>query len=249
MVRDFKWPFAGVALAILITSAMDATGLSQFSALPLLPLAVALCVAQKIRPAEAGFRIGRWQHYGLAVLHPVAVLGVLTILAFVSGATRPGATDWSRVASTVLLNSIAGILAVMLTEEGFFRGWLWAALKRPGLSDNRTLLWSSLAFAAWHISPVVLDTGFNPPPAQIPLFLVNAFVLGLIWGRLRAISQSIIVASVCHAFWNAAAYTLYGFGTKTGALGITDTSIFAPEVGVAGLLLNLGYFMILPRGE
>jgi len=36
--QSWKWPVAGVLVAIAITSAMDATGTSAFSSLPLFPL-------------------------------------------------------------------------------------------------------------------------------------------------------------------------------------------------------------------
>ncbi|HJQ36789.1 MAG TPA: CPBP family intramembrane glutamic endopeptidase [Thermoanaerobaculia bacterium] len=235
MSTSLKWAIAGVAIAIAVTTAMDANGLLLFSALPLFPLAFALCIAQRIRPREASLTLGRPHHYVLALLHPVVVIGAITILAIAFGAVHAGAIRWKPIA----INGLAGVIAVMLTEEGFFRGWLWAALKRGGLSERGTLVWSSAAFVAWHISAVVFDTGFNPHPAQIPLYLVNAFVMGAIWGLLRSISGSILVSSLCHSVWNAIVYSLYGFGTKTGALGIADTSIFAPEVGVLGLAFNL----------
>ena len=30
----------------------------------------------------------------------------------------------------------------------------------------------------------------------------------------------------------------FGFGTKVGALGITETAIYGPEVGILGLIVN-----------
>jgi hypothetical protein len=38
--------------------------------------------------------------------------------------------------------------------------------------------------------------------------------------------------------WNGIAYVFFGFGTKTGALGIRDTAIFGPEIGILGLISN-----------
>ena len=38
---------------------------------------------------------------------------------------------------------------------------------------------------------------------------------------------------------------LFGFGTKTGALGVTSYSIFGPERGFIGLVLNLAAFALL----
>jgi hypothetical protein len=56
---------------------------------------------------------------------------------------------------------------------------------------------------------------------------------------MRWISGSVIVTSVSHGLWNGGAYVLFGFGSRTGALGIKDTAMFGPEVGVLGLVFNL----------
>jgi len=77
--------------------------------------------------------------------------------------------------------------------------------------------------------------------------MVNAAAMGAIWGLLRWISGSVIVTSVSHSVWNAGAYVLFGFGTKVGALGIKDTGIYGPEVGVLGLTLNVAFAVVLWR--
>jgi hypothetical protein len=100
---------------------------------------------------------------------------------------------------------------------------------------------TSIAFALWHWSSVVLPTGFNPPIAQVPVFMLNAAVLGAIWGMLRLLSGSLVVASLSHGVWNGLAYVLFGFGSHIGALGISNTAIYGPEVGFLGLLLNVGF--------
>ena len=79
----------------------------------------------------------------------------------------------------------------------------------------------------------------------MPVYLANATLLGLIWGLLRLISGSVLVASVSHAVWNAFAYGLFGFGEEVGALSITNTPLFGPEVGYLGLLLNSAFFLWL----
>ena len=114
----------------------------------------------------------------------------------------------------------------------------WAALKRGGQSDTRVLIWTTVAFVIWHLPAISLDTGFDIPANEIPIFLVNATLLSLAWGLLRMISGSILVPSVCHAVWNAIAYPFFGFGEKVGALGIESTHIFGPEVGVLGIAIN-----------
>ena len=99
----------------------------------------------------------------------------------------------------------------------------------------------------WHISAVSLDTGFDLPAAQIPIYLLNATVIGLIWGLLRHLSGSVLVCSVSHALWNGLDYPLFGFGDKIGTLGITETAIYGPEVGFLGLSVNLVFAAALWR--
>jgi membrane protease YdiL (CAAX protease family) len=94
---------------------------------------------------------------------------------------------------------------------------------------------------------VLLPTGFNPPPAQIPVYLVNAVVIGAIWGMLRMVSGSVLVASVAHGLWNGMAYVFFGFGSMMGALGIEQTAIYGPEVGWLGLAGNLIFATALWR--
>jgi hypothetical protein len=71
-------PILGVLAAIAITTTMDATGLSAFSALPLFPLLGLFWYLQRLSRVEVGFAWGQWRHYGLAALYPVCVMGVIT---------------------------------------------------------------------------------------------------------------------------------------------------------------------------
>ncbi len=239
--------FLGVLVAIAVTTAMDATGLSAFSALPLLPLMGAFWIAQRFTRREMGFTLGRAGHHGLALLHPLLVLGAATLIAALAGAIDTSATDWRKAGLKMAIGSAATVIAVILTEEGFFRGWLWASLARAGLGGKELLAWSSIAFALWHVSAVTLETGFDLPPEQIPVFLVNAAMMGAIWGMLRLHSGSVVVASLSHGLWNGLAYTLFGFGTRSGALGISATGTYGPEVGFVGLALNIGFAAMLWR--
>jgi membrane protease YdiL (CAAX protease family) len=230
---------AGIAAAIAVTTILDATGHSLFSALPLFPLALLLWYAQSFSRQEVGLVAGPARAYGLAVAYPAVVLAAIGAVALGVGAVDTAGTDWNKTLLNVSLMSTTGILMGLITEEGFFRGWLWASLRRAGQSELQVLLWTSVAFTAWHISAITLDTGFSVPAREIPIYLVNATLLGLNWGMLRALSGSIVVSSVCHAVWNGIDYPLYGFGEKPGALGIEQTHIFGPEVGWVGIVFNL----------
>jgi uncharacterized protein len=247
MTIGLRRPILGVLVAIAITTTMDATGLSAFSALPLFPLLGLFWYLQRLSRAEVGFAWGQWRHYGLAGLYPVCVVGMITLVAAAAGAIDLSHTNWKKAGLNFALVTISTILVAIITEEGFFRGWLWASLARAGVQQPSILIWSSIAFSLWHWSAVMLKTGFDPPRAQVPVFMVNAIVMGTVWGLLRWISGSVIVSSVSHGLWNGMAYVFFGFGTKVGALGIKNTGLFGPEVGLFGLVVNLIFAAALWR--
>lgn len=238
MNRQMLPAVAGFAVATLITGVMDATGLFMFSALALFPLAALFWYLQKFSRQEIGLTWGSLRDYAPALAYPLVVLGSIGLLAFAAGAVDTSATDWNKTAANIALMSSTGVIMAMITEEGFFRGWLWASLKRAGKSDTYVLIWTSLAFTAWHLPAISLNTGFDVPANEIPIYLVNATLLGLIWGLLRMVSGSILVPAVCHAVWNGIDYPLYGFGERVGALGIEQTHIYGPEVGLVGIVAN-----------
>jgi len=242
------WPAAGgTIVAIMITATMDATGYSMFSALPLFPLAAFFWYLQKFSRTEIGLILGSGRDYAWALAYPLFVLGLVAATAWMFGAVDATDANWKNAILNIAMSSSIGVLMVLITEEGFFRGWLWASLKRAGRSDLYVLVWTSLAFTIWHISAISLDTGFDLPANEIPIYLVNATLLGGIWGALRMVSGSVVVPAVCHAVWNGFAYALYGFGEKAGALGIEKTHIFGPEVGILGIVLNVAFAVILWR--
>ena len=199
MPSFLKLPLLGVFAAIAITTTMDASGLVAFSALPLFPLMLLFGYLGRFSRAEMGFAWGQWNHYALAALYPVVVLGLIALSSAAAGAIDTSKAEWPHVWRNLALLSVSTFIVAIITEEGFFRGWLWASLVRAGQAPARVLIYSSIAFAVWHLSAVLLDTGFNPPPTQIPVYIVNAAVMGAIWGLLRGISGSVLVASLAHA--------------------------------------------------
>jgi hypothetical protein len=84
------WPIAGLVLAIGITTTMDATGLSMFSALALTPLLGLLWLLQRFTRAQVGLVWGQARDYGLAILYPILVLGLVLLIAWLAGATASG---------------------------------------------------------------------------------------------------------------------------------------------------------------
>ena len=225
-------------MAIAATTTMDATGLFAFSALALTPLMLLLWYLDRLSRSEMGFKWGRPADYALALLYPLVVIGLIAIVATFAGAADLSKTNWQKALLNLLIMTISTALVAILTEEGFFRGWLWGSLRRRRISESHVLIYTSIAFSAWHISAITLATDYRPAPSQVPVFLINAAVIGIVWGMLRWMSGSIIVASCSHGLWNGIAYVFFGFGTKIGALGIRNTAIFGPEIGVLGLIVN-----------
>ena len=228
----------GIALAIAITSLLDGTGFSVYSALPLIPLFGLLAWLDHMPMRELGFTFSRPRFYGLAVAHPLCVIGALVLAAQVSSALDVAALNLTKAALNIAILSVVTFAMAIITEEGFFRGWLWAALVRQGVTPLMGLIATTAAFVAWHISFVYLSGEFHFAPAHIPIFFINATLLGLIWGLLRLGSGSILVSSAGHGLWNGLTYVLFGVGSGVGALGIKDAGTFGPEVGVFGACLN-----------
>lgn len=246
-LRQARRPILGVLVAIAVTTAMDISGLFMFSALSLFPLMCLFWYLERPSSQSIGFVWGHWNHYRLAVLYPAAVLGAVGLVSAAVGAVDLSQTNWGKAVLNFVLLAVSTILLAIITEEGFFRGWLYASLERAGLTYGQILVWSSIAFSLWHLPAVVLSTGFDLPATQIPLFMINAAIMGAIWGLLRLVSGSVLVASVSHGIWNGGAYVFFGYGVNAGALGIDNTAIYGPEVGILGLTLNLIFAAALWR--
>ena len=92
---------------------------------------------------------------------------------------------------------------------------------------------------------LLLPTDFRPPLAQAPIYILNVVATGFNWAVMRNWSGSIVVTSVSHGVWNAFAYVLFGVGSTAGVLGLHNTAVFAPEVGLVGLGLNLAVAALL----
>jgi len=240
-------PWLGLALAIAVTTSMDANGLAQFSALVLIPLTLAGWWLQRLSRREIGLTWGPAREHLVAAGYAFLVLGAIALVGLVRGHIDVSDANWRTTGLNLALGTSVGILGVLLTEEGFFRGWLWGSLERAGYTAQQVLIITTIGFVVWHFSAIFLDTEFAPPKNQIPIYLVNATLLGWIWGRMRQLSRSALVPAVSHAVWNGLVYPLFGFGEDVGALGLADTSFYGPEVGWLGILLNGAFCWWLMR--
>lgn len=241
-----RWPVIGTLVAIAATTTLDAVGASAYVANSmLLPLFLLFWYLQHLSRAEVGLAWGRGRDYVLAVCYPALVLGLAGIIAWLSGAINLARIDLATTASHLVFLTLITILGAIVTEDGFFRGWLWASLQRAGVTERGLLVWTSVAFGLWHMPMVLLSTDFHLPIAQAPLLVLNAGVIGLNWALMRQRSGSIVVASVSHGIWNGLVYTLFNDGPTLGALGIHNIGVFGPETSLVGLALNLAFAAIL----
>jgi membrane protease YdiL (CAAX protease family) len=242
-IRTTRWllPAVGLAAALLTNTIANAGVLPSTGALLLFPLLVLCWSIERFSRREMGFVRGPLHHYGLGLLHPLLVLGLIALLAWLTGATTIDTPDWSSIAREFVLAALVTMAATLVTEDGFFRGWLWASLRRAGMHEQGVVLLTGIAFGLWHLPYAVLATGYAPLSAEVALLILNASIVGIAWGLLRRHSGSVVVPAVTHGVWNGAVYVLFNYGTEIGALGIQDTAVFGPEAGLAGLVLNSAY--------
>lgn len=245
-IRDHPLWFSiiGVSLAIASTTVLDAVGFG-INVILLVPLFFLLWYLQRLSRIEIGLVWGRPRDYALAILYPLLVLALVGLIAWVSGAANPRTIDWGSDLLNLLAQIATTAVFAIVTEEGIFRGWLWASLERAGVAQLAVFVWTSVAFAAWHLSTALLPTPFHPALAQVPVYILSAAVIGFVWAQMRQRSGSIVVTSVSHGIWNGVAYALFGFGTTVGVLGVHNTAVFGPEIGLVGLGLNIAFAAVL----
>jgi membrane protease YdiL (CAAX protease family) len=109
------------------------------------------------------------------------------------------------------------------------------------------LIWTAAVFALWHLPVALLEKNFTLPPRVIPVYVANAFLIGLGWGIIRRASGSVLTAALSHGVWNALAYVLFGYGAKAGVLEVSAYTTFGPERGVVGIVLNAAAVVLLWR--
>lgn len=242
-----RWAVIGTG-ALLVTSPVLEllTGDAALYSLPAVLFLVLFWSRTGLTRREVGFVSGRGS-YQTAILHPLLVVGGLVFLATAVGVTRVDDTPVRTVALQVSVMTVVTAIGALITEDGFFRGWLWATLERARLAPEAILLWTAFAFAAWHLPVALIEPSYRLPAHQLPVHMLNVWLLGMSWGVLRLVSGSVLVAALSHGLWNGLAYTLFGFGTAPGALGIATSLQYDPERGWAGVALNTAAFLFLWR--
>lgn len=94
-----------------------------------------------------------------------------------------------------ILHALVAIVVAPLGEELIFRGFLWAALLRLGLSRSQVFFAVALHFVAIHASG---------PIASYASELVHYVPMAVLFCALRAATNSLLPSIVAHVAWNAA---------------------------------------------
>ncbi len=213
---------------------------------PLFAGLVGLALAGGLSRRDLGFTSGRG-HYAAATLAPLVAVGGVVWLATLTGVVRVAHTGLGTLALQVSTMALLSALGSAVTEDGFFRGGLWATLERRGRSPDALLLWTSAAYVVWYLPFLWFEPGLSVGMEGLAVHALNIGLLGLCWGVLRLVSGSVLVAAWSHGLWNGLAYSLFGFGGGRGVLGVTDPGRFDPERGWAGVALNTAVFLWLWR--
>ena len=122
-IRNKRWilPAFGIVAATATNAILPGNG-----AFLLLPVLLICWYLQRFSRKEMGFVVGRADYYGLGLLHPVLVLSLLALVAWAAGAVNVENANWSGIALIFAIQALATMLVTLVTEDGFFRGWLWA---------------------------------------------------------------------------------------------------------------------------
>ena len=234
----------GIGVALLSPALQLATG----SPLPyILVLTLFIALAWWLTPLDRrsiGFTPGHWRHHVLAIAYPIIVLGSLAALALLTDQASIGDTSPARAMKNILLMTAVTFVGVIISEEGFYRGVLWGIGSRAGWSPMRLLMFTSIMFMLWHVAVPIIDPAFELPAHVIPVYLVNATLLGLARGLIFN-SAGRLVASTAHAVWNGLVYTLFGYGEKSGVIALENHLLLDAERGIAGLVVNTACAVIL----
>ncbi|MBL8645451.1 MAG: CPBP family intramembrane metalloprotease, partial [Rhodospirillaceae bacterium] len=231
-------PLVIAAAAVIGSPLLQAvTGQSILYNLWLVALMIAVWVRMKLTRREVGLVLGDGPSYAVALLYVVVPIGIVALGAWAAGLIDLKDYSTTTAVRRVVLNALVTFALTMLSEDGLFRGALWGACERSGFSPAKTVIWTSVAFGLWHLAVPFIEADFNQPLIKVPQYVIGSTAFGFAMGLLRLRSGSIVVPSACHGLWNATVYTFFGYGPKSGLLGIPDPSVWDPERGYIGLAL------------
>jgi uncharacterized protein len=234
------WLIGGSFLALILSPLIVIlTGNESYYTLILFPLILLLWFFTRFSKILMGIRWGNGPAYALAILYPLFVMGLTGLIVWGSAGIQAENIPLTRIATNLAIMFLMTLLFALITEESFFRGWLWGMLEHRGTNLWLILILTGGLFSVWHFAINFVMPNMNIASSVVPVYLGNLFLLGINFGLLRKASGSIIVPSVSHALWNALLYNLYGLGDNNGALAVSSYQLFDPERGILGLALNI----------
>jgi membrane protease YdiL (CAAX protease family) len=174
---------------------------SGIEALIVLPIAI-IFLWRKISWKELGFRSFEKSVLGmgcglLAASYVVIIIHNLIMMA--AGVMTQGDAIFKifdELDSPILL-FFAGVVVAPITEEMFFRGFLFKGFRQK-YGWKAALVLSSLIFGVWHLQPAAI----------IPTFLLGG-VLAYVYHRTNSLYPGIILHFMVNSFGLCAAFAAY----------------------------------------
>ncbi len=174
------WPvLPGLAAAVLAPGLELATGHLLPYLLVLTLLAGIVWGVWRLGRHGMGLYLGTARSHLVAFSYPILVLGALVLMALVCGSIGVQTFSVREVPGKLGLMFVSTWIGVLITEEGFFRGALWGLGERTHWRGFHVLLWTSLAFMAWHVAVPLMEEAFALPARQLPLYYGNVVFLDL----------------------------------------------------------------------
>lgn len=242
----FFWPVLGSVAVVVLSPVLElVTGEPAAYSFAVLGLLVLFWILSRMPRRRMGLTLGDGETHQMALLYPAVMIGVAAVVVYYSGDTAPESIDGRAYLGQILVMAIVTVIGALLTEDGFFRGWLWGSLEQGEFGEFTTLVWTGLAFSLWHLPVVLIEESFRLPIEQIPVYLTNVYLMGVNWGVLRLASGSVLPAAISHGVWNGLVYVLFGYGTQGGLLGVSQVHLYDPERGWLGVALNGVAFWLL----
>lgn len=190
-------------------------------------------VRRPLADPRAGWRRPGWRPLARALLTPLALIGVATAVAVLTGLAGLPAERLPAVVGLGLASVVAFVPLALpedLAWQGVVRPWLlqWTTPRRAALLTG--LLWSA---THW---PMMLFLHGTPDGVAVPVaiagFTASITAVTVLMAELVDRSRSLWPAVAFHAAWNSLLYA--GLETR-----VVDTGATAWWVGETGILLAL----------
>lgn len=188
----------------------------------------------------------RWYLFALLV-YPVIYLVVIPINIIL------GFTTLTLTVSDILPLLISGFVIQFVprilfafSEEWAWRGYLEPRFALLGMPDIQRHVIVGILWGIWHF-PLILSTDYTNAPiaAFLPLFMLGVILMALIYGPMRASSDSVWPAVLMHGMGNALAFAIL-----EGKLIAFNNDLLG-NIGTGSIAISIVYgliaFVILRR--